>query len=53
MSEVELKRNQNPGMKMERLKMPFFDGNIRNYAKFKRDFERQVQTHLDCGETLV
>ena len=53
MSEVELKRKQNPGMKMERLKIPFFDGNIRNYVKFKRDFERQVQTHLDCGETLV
>ena len=52
-SEIEMKRKQNLGDKMERVKMPFFDGNIRNYVKFKRDFERQVQNRVDCEETRV
>ena len=53
LSEIELKRKQNIGVKMERVKMPFFDSNIRNYAKFKKDFERQIQKQVDSEETLI
>ena len=30
------------GIPHEKLKMPTFDGNIRNYPRFKTDFERQI-----------
>ena len=43
MSEIELKQKRSLNMKMERIKMPQFDGDIRNYAKFKADFKRQVE----------
>ena len=33
--------------------MPMFDSKVRNYAKFKKDFQRQVQTQVDSEETLV
>ena len=52
-TEIELKRKQNIRVKMERVKMPFFDSNIRNYAKFKKDFERQIQKQVDSEETLI
>jgi len=31
---------------MEKTKLPTFDGNLRNYARFKSDFQRQVQPYL-------
>ena len=30
------------GLQLEKMKMPFFNGNIRDYSRFKFDFTRQV-----------
>ena len=52
-SEIEMKQKRSMNVKMERIKMPAFDGDIRNYAKFKADFKRQVEKEIDCPETLA
>ena len=51
-TENELKQKRNIDMKMERLKMPAFSGNIRNYAKFKADFKAQVEVQVKSDDSL-
>ena len=38
LSELELKQKRSLNVRMERIRMPYFDGDIRSYAKFKADF---------------
>lgn len=38
------------GMKLERMKLPTFDGNLREYPRFKSDFERHIVPELDSNE---
>ena len=33
-------------VRLEKVKLPTFDGNLRNYARFKSDFQKQVQPYL-------
>ena len=42
MLETE-KEVKNSFMKLERMKLPSFNGDITEYARFKLDFERQIQ----------
>ena len=51
-SEHELRDKKNIDLKMERLKMPSFNGNIRNYAKFKSDFKNQVEVQVKSDSSL-
>ena len=46
---TESKNNakQNCALRMEKVKMPSFDGTIREYPQFKQDFQRQVMPTLD------
>ena len=30
------------GLRLEKMKMPFFNGDMRDYSRFKSDFTRQV-----------
>jgi len=41
----ELKEKKS-SVRLEKTKLPTFDGNLRNYARFKSDFQRQVQPYL-------
>ena len=38
---------QNCALRMEKVKMPFFNGTIREYPQFKQDFQKQVMPTLD------
>ena len=38
-------------LKLERMKMPSFDGDIRNYPRFKNDFEKQVKPSIRSEST--
>ena len=46
-SELEEKEKHRVVTKLENIKMPTFTGNIRDYAKFKADFETQVAKDID------
>ena len=37
-------------MKLERMKLPTFDGIIREYPRFKADFQKHVMPTLKSGE---
>ena len=41
---------QNCALPMEKVKMPFFNGTIREYPEFKQDFQKQVMPM--CQELL-
>jgi len=46
--ETEVPKNKdqdksNSGLKLDRMRMPTFNGNIRDYPRFKSDFVKQVQ----------
>ena len=51
-SENEAKEKKMLGIRMERLKMPSFNGDIRNYAKFKLDFKKQVESQIESKDSL-
>ena len=38
------------GLKLERMKMPHFNGNVRDYARFKSDFLKQVMPEIGSIE---
>ena len=40
------------GLRMEPLKMPSFDGDIRKHSKFKSNFKRQIEVQVKSNETL-
>ena len=40
--EDENKTKQSSPLRLEKVKMPFFDGTIRQYPQFKKDFQKQV-----------
>ena len=40
--EDEKKTKQSSPLRLEKVKMPFFDGTIRQYPQFKQDFQKQV-----------
>ena len=42
----ERRKQESCGIRMEKVKLPTFDGNLRNYARFKSDFQKQVQPNL-------
>ena len=42
--------NRDGGMKLERMKMPHFNGAIREYPRFKSDFLKQVMPVIDSKE---
>ena len=42
-SKKEAERSVKAGIRLERMKLPSFVGDIRNYARFKSDFKRQVE----------
>ena len=42
--------NRDGGMKLERMKMPHFNGAIREYARFKSDFLKQVMPEMNSKE---
>ena len=37
-------------MKLERMKLPQFSGNIRDYPRFRSDFEKQILPELESGK---
>ena len=43
----------NIGIKLERMRMPMFNGNIRDYPRFKTDFIKQVQSQIQKQETAA
>ena len=49
-AEIEEKEKRRVVTKLENIKMPTFSGNIRDYAKFKADFEMQVANDIDPGK---
>ena len=54
-SELEAERGKISCVRLERMKLPSFGGDIRNYARFKSDFKRQVEPHTrveDLAYTL-
>ena len=54
-SELEAERGKISCIRLERMKLPSFGGDIRNYARFKSDFKRQVEPHTrveDLAYTL-
>ena len=42
LKEKSTSKGKQLNVRLEKLKMPTFDGNIRQYPRFKRDFETQV-----------
>ena len=38
------------GLKLERMKMPHFNGNVRDYARFKSDFLKQIMPEIGSIE---
>lgn len=52
-TEMEKEAKRDIGLKMERLKMPSFDGDIRKYSKFKSDFMKQVEVQVKSSDNLV
>ena len=48
----EKEEKGNIGLKIERLKMPSFDGDIRKYSKFKSDIIKQVEVQVKSSDTL-
>ena len=51
----ETKRTTSSGveLKLERMKMPAFNGKIREYPSFKTDFERQVMPSIKSSEAAA
>lgn len=51
LSNYEAKRNKKKdGVRLERMKRPTFDGNVRNYARFKSDFKKQVEPQMEIDD---
>ena len=42
-SKRDKEKQAKPVVRLERMRLPRFEGDIRNYARFKSDFERQVE----------
>ena len=51
-TKMEKEEKRDIGLKMERLKMPSFDGDIRRYSKFKSDFMKQVEVRVKSSDNL-
>ena len=51
--EEEQCRKPKQGIKLERMKRPTFNNNIRDYPRFKKDFERQVAPEYSSPETAA
>ena len=54
-SKLKEERDRSSGIRLERMKLPSFSGDIRSYARFKSDFKRQVVPHTrsqDLAYTL-
>ena len=43
-------REKTTNLSLEKIKLPKFDGEIREYPQFKRDFQRHVEPILDRGD---
>ena len=41
------------GLRLERMKMPEFSGSIRDYPRFKKDFERRVAPEINSEDALA
>ena len=52
-TEKEREEKRDIGLKMERLKMPSFDGDIRKYSRFKSDFVKQVQVKVKSNDNML
>ena len=55
MSKLKEEKDRTAGIRLERMKLPSFSGDIRSYARFKSDFKRQVEPHTrtqDLAYTL-
>lgn len=37
-------------LQLEKIKLPRFEGEIRVYPQFKRDFEKQIMPHLQSDD---
>ena len=52
--ESGMKRGPNDSLlRMERMKMPTFSGNIRDFPRFKDDFEKQVMPTLQSDQSVA
>ena len=45
-----LRSKSDHGLRLERMKMPTFSGNIRDYPRFKSDFQKQVMPEMDSPD---
>ena len=43
-------KEKTTNLSLEKIKLPKFDGEIREYPQFKRDFQRHVEPTLDKGD---
>ena len=46
----KLDTNSKPHFRLQKIPLPKFEGNVRNYPRFKRDFVKLVQPHLSENE---
>lgn len=44
------KESKNTGLRLERMKMPQFSGDIKDYPRFKLDFQRQVESIVESEQ---
>ena len=45
--------NLSPGIRMQRIQMPSFNGNIRHFPRFKSDFVKQVKPSIKSSESAA
>lgn len=45
-SKAQVKTEKSSNLHLEKIRMPRFDGELREYPTFKRDFQKQVMPHL-------
>ena len=45
-SKNQVKAEKSSSVQLEKIRMPRFDGDLREYPTFKRDFQKQMMPHL-------